>query len=499
MRLGRKARILSILLVAFVLSISIHYIWDMDQTQRVFSSITKPDKAPYYKISAVFDDNDMAIRGEQRIYYENTSNQNMKNIYLHLYPNAYRNNKTAPFEASEMVRAYPNGFDKGWIDIYSVTEGNKKISYKAMGEGSTNLRVTPKTPIAPGTSIDIGIDFELKLPNSVGRMGYGENTVNIANWYPILSVFDGNGWNLDPYYPIGDPFYSDVAEYEITMTIPEKYELATTGNILKISNKDNKKIYSISASNVRDFAMVLSEDFTINRGNVDGTEVISYTIDGLKDKEALKYGMDSLEIFNRLFGKYPYEQLSIVASDFFIGGMEYPNLVMIGQSLYERKENFLLEYVIAHEVAHQWWYGIVGNNQITEPWLDEALTEYSTLMYFEEKYGDKIEKEVYEKMIEAQYKSFVGKESNKEESILRSLNQFNNSLEYSSIVYSKGAMFIKELRDQMGDEAFIKALREYFETYKFKNATTEDFYNIIQKNTDEDLKAEFSKWLNSME
>jgi len=498
MRLGRKVRILSIVLVAFVLSVSIHYIWDMDQTQRVFHTFTKTDKAQQYTINAVFDEENMMLRGEQKTYYQNTSNKAIKDIYFHLYANAFKNNNSAPFEPSEMVKAYPNGFDEGWIKLNRVMEGNKKVSHKVLGEGNTNLRVTPNTPIKPGESIELTMDFELKLPNSVGRMGYGENTVNIANWYPILSVLDKNGWNLEPYYSIGDPFYSDVAEYHITMTIPEKYELATTGNILKSSIKDNKKTYRIHANNVRDFTMILSENFIIDRGNVDGTEVISYTIDGLKDKEALKYGMDSLEIFNRLFGKYPYEQLSIVASDFFIGGMEYPNLVMISQSLYEINENFPLEYVIAHEVAHQWWYGIIGNNEITEPWLDEALTEYATLMYFEEKYGDKIEKEVYEQMIKAQYENFaVG--SSKEEGILRSLKEFDSALEYSSIVYSKGAMFIKELRDQMGDEAFIKALREYFETYKFKNATTEDFYSIIQKNTNKDLKDEFSKWLNGEE
>lgn len=497
MRLSRRVRTLSIILVAFVFSVSIHYIWDMGKVQRVFSTFTKPQQAPQYTINAVFDENDMIVRGEQRIYYENTSNQVMKNLYFHLYPNAFKNNNSAPFEASDMVKAYPNGFDKGWIELMNVMEGGKGINYKIIGDGSTNLRVTPKIPVKPGTSIELTMDFEVKLPNSIGRMGYGENTVNIANWYPILSVFDKNGWNLDPYYSIGDPFYSDIGEYNVTMTIPDKYELATTGNILKVSSNDKKKTYKINASNVRDFTMILSEKFTIDRGNVDGTEVISYTIGGLKNEQALKYGMEALEIFNMVFGKYPYKQLSIVASDFFIGGMEYPNLVMISQSLYEMKEDLALEYVIAHEVAHQWWYGIIGNNEVAEPWLDEALTEHATLMYFEEKYGAHIEEEIYEKMIKAQYKDFVKHGYNKDDKgILRSLKEFDSSIEYSSIVYSKGAMFIKELRQEMGDEAFLKALREYFDTYKFKNATTKDFYNIMQKNTNKDLKNEFSKWLN---
>ena len=495
MRLKRKISTWTVVFGVLLLSVAINYVWNMGQVQRVFSTFIQSEEGPQYTINAIFDEENMIVRGKQKMHYQNTSNRPMENIYFHLYPNAFRSNKTTPFSAGDMVKAYPNGFDKGWINISNVTDGNKKASYRVMGEGDTNLRIIPKDPVKPGESIELAMDFELKLPNSIGRMGYGENTINIANWYPILSVFDENGWNLDPYYSIGDPFYSDVAEYNVSITIPEKYQLATTGNILKVLSKDHSKIYTISASNVRDFTMVLSENFIISKGLVEDIEVISYTIDGLKKDKALEYGVGALSTFNRLFGKYPYEQLSIVASDFFIGGMEYPNLVMISQNLYESGIDFPLEYVIAHEVAHQWWYGIVGNNEVTEPWLDEALTEYATLMYFEEKYGDLIKEAVYEQMIKGQYEEFAKRYPNKGESILRSLKDFESSSEYSSIVYSKGAMFIGELREQMGDENFIKALREYYETYKFKNATTEDFYNIIQNNTDVKLKNEFSKWL----
>jgi len=160
------------------------------------------------------------------------------------------------------------------------------------------------------------------------------------------------------------------------------------------------------------------------------------------------------------------------------------------------KEDFPLEYVIAHEVAHQWWYGIVGNNEIKEPWLDEALTEYATLMYFEVKYGPHIKEQIFEKMIKAQYNNYIDFEADRGEGILRSLREFNNSQEYSSIVYSKGAMFIEELRKEMGDEAFIKALREYYQQYMFKNATTLNFYEICEGLTDKELKEIFIEWLN---
>jgi hypothetical protein len=403
-----KLYILAILFITFTVSISVHYVLDTGQAQKVFSTFVKTESIPKYTINVTFDEQNMSLEAKQRVRYENTTGQPIKDLYFHLYANAFRNSDTAPFEVEDMTRAYPNGFSEGWIELISIKKGTKKLNYKIMGEGNTNLRVTPKKPIEPGASIELTMKFKVKLPNSIGRMGYGENTVNIANWYPILSVLDENGWNLEPYHSIGDPFYSNVSEYKVDISIPEQYKLASTGNIIKESVSKNRKTYKIKADNVRDFAIVLSEKFSINRGNIDGTEVISYTIGGLKNKQALDYGMEALQIFNRLFGKYPYKQLSIVASDFFTGGMEYPNLVMIGQPLYETNLDLPLEYVIAHEVAHQWWYGIVGNNAIKEPWLDEALTEYSTLMYFEEKYGGHIKEQVYERMVEDRYEDFLG-------------------------------------------------------------------------------------------
>lgn len=492
----RKLHILVIMVITFTVSVSIHYVLDTGQAQKVFNTFVKPQQIPRYTINVTFDEKNMLLEAKQRIRYENTTEQTMKDLYFHLYANAFRDSSTAPFEDKDMVKAYPNGFSKGWIDIISIKKGSKKVNYKIMGEGNTNLRVTPQNPIEPGKSIELTMKFKVKLPNSIGRMGYGENTVNIANWYPILSVFDDNGWNLEPYHSIGDPFYSDISDYSVNISIPGEYKLATTGDIIKTNAGKNKKTYKIEADNVRDFAIVLSKKFSADRADVDGIEVISYTINGAKSEQALNYGMDALQIFNKLFGKYPYKQLSVVASDFFIGGMEYPNLVMIGQPLYEIDKDFPLEYVIAHEIAHQWWYGMVGNNEIKEAWLDEALSEYSTLMYFEEKYGGHIKEQVYEKMVKAQYEDFLGIRFSRDGGILKSLDEFDDQLQYSSIVYGKGAMFIKELRREMGDEAFMKALREYFNTYKFKNASTKDFYNILQKNTDEDLKKEFSKWLN---
>ncbi|MCC5909559.1 MAG: M1 family metallopeptidase [Clostridiaceae bacterium] len=480
----------------FFVTISLQYMWDIRQDTRVLSPQGEGESLSQYQINMEFIEEDMSIKANQTTVYTNDTGKALENIYLHLYPNAFRSKEAVPFEKKEMERAYPNGFNPGYIEINSIKEGKKPIHHKIMGESNTILRVTPARPLQPGEKIQLAIDFKVTLPNTIGRMGYGENTVNITNWFPIVAVYDDGGWNLDPYYAIGDPFYSEVAQYKVTATIPTEYVMASTGDVIEVNEKNNKNIYKIEGNLVRNFVMILSKEFQVREAVLGDTKVISYAIGDIKGEKALQYGLDSLKIFNNLFGEYPYNQLSIVATDFFVGGMEYPNVVMISQDLYEMKEDFPLEYVIAHEVAHQWWYGIVGNNEVKEPWLDEALTEYSTLMYFEKKYGPHIKEQVFEKMIKAQYENYIDLEPDKGEGILRSLREFDSSWEYSSIVYSKGAMFIEKLREEMGDETFSKVIREYFETFKFKNATTEDFYKICEKNTEKDIRHLFNQWLN---
>lgn len=496
-KISRKLRLIIIIFSVMFITISAQYVWDLRRVERVIAPYQEINNKTEYIMTIELIEEAMTIKGSEKVIYINQEEKALGNLYFHLYPNAFKTKDRVPFEEKEITRAYPNGFSSGYIEINDINEGKKPINYKIMGEGSTILRVTPSKPIEPGDKIELFMDFQVKLPNTVGRMGYGDHTVNITNWFPILAVYDERGWNLDPYYAIGDPFYSEVANYKVTTVIPTKYQLATTGNVTKIHERKENKTYEIEADLVRNFAMILSKKFDVQEAMLENTKIISYSIEGIKGREALQYGLDSLKIFNALFGNYPYDQLSIVACDFFIGGMEYPNVVMIGQQLYEMEEDFPLEYVVAHEVAHQWWYGIVGNNEVREPWLDEALTEYSTLMYFEKKYGPHIKEQIFEKMIKAQYENYVKFETDKGEGILRSLREFDSSWQYSSIVYSKGAMFIHELREEMGEEAFLRALREYFEAFKFKNASTEDFYNICQKNSRKDLNYLFNQWLNA--
>lgn len=448
-----------------------------------------------YTIDVDFDPVEKIITGSETVMYVNNTGMELDAVYFHLYPNAFKNEKYLPFEKNEMNLAYPDGFEPGYIKIYKVANGKEPLNYVTMGLGETILKVHLNEKLDMGQTVEINIDFQVKIPPSRGRFGYGENTVNMGNWYPIASVFDQQGWNLEPYYSIGDPFYSDTGDYRIGIALPREYILATTGDVIKKEEIEGKVLWTIEGKKVRDFSMVISEKYKILTDEVDGIKVHSYYINEDFGEISLEAARDSIKIFNRLFGEYPYKQFNVAAADFFVGGMEYPNLVYIDNSLYSEEDKDILEYVIVHEAAHQWWYGVVGNDQVDESWLDEALTEYSTLLYYEMKYGPEVKENIYKNMMEKYYNAYMNGNPNNDNKVYKSLKEFNSPLEYQVMVYYKGAMFVKELRKQLGDEEFFQIMKVYFDKYKYKNATTEDFIEVCEKVTNRQLKGLFEEWL----
>lgn len=448
-----------------------------------------------YTMDVDFDPVEKILTAKEKIFYKNKGDTAFNALYFHLYPNAFKTEETVPFEKNEMDLAYPKGFEPGYIQIHAVKNNEENLNYVTMGIGESILKVNLNKPLELGEKIELEMDFTVKIPPSHGRFGYGGNTINIANWYPIVSVFDGQGWNLEPYYAIGDPFYSDIGDYRIAIAMPEEYVLASTGNLIKKENIDGKVHWTIEAKAVRDFAMIVSDRFKILDDEVNGIKIKCYYFEDPLADLALQTAKDSIQIFSEIYGEYPYEQFSVAASDFFIGGMEYPNLVFIDQSLYKEEYKEVLEYIIAHEAAHQWWYGIVGNDEIREPWLDEALTEYSTLLYYEKKYGVEKRKQVFKDMIVSYYDLYRASQVNQNEMIYRSIGEFQDSQEYQALVYHKGAMFVHDLRKQLGDELFFQIMKVYFDKYKYKNANTEDFIKVCEQVSNQSLRGNFRKWL----
>ena len=464
---NKKRRRISLVLFLVLFFIGMIFMPD-NYTEDDTIKIVDDKEINNYIIDVVFDDDNKKIKCNQNITYVNNTGKTLDKIYMHIYPNAFMNKKFSPFEKGEMNKAYPNGFSEGYIEIKNVLNNQKKLKYNITGDKKDVLEIVLNKKLKNGEKYSIDMKYNVKLPNCLGRFGYGSNTINITNWFPICCVYDDKGWNLKSYMAIGDPFYSDISNFTVNILVPSKYDIACTGSITNEKKGDQKKLYKLQGKKVRDFAMILSDKFIINKSMCGNTSIVTYSLNEDLAVEANKIAKESIKIINNLFCEYPYDTYSVVASDFYIGGMEYPTLVIIDNTLYDDNSKFLLEYVIAHETAHQWWYSVIGNDEVGEPWLDEALTEYSTILYFENKYG----KEMSQKLIQTME---LQTENYKVENMFRSSTEFKDTSDYSLNVYTKGAVVFNEIRKEVGDKIFFETLQEYYSSYMFQNVKGTQF------------------------
>lgn len=451
------------------------------------------EKINHYEIDVDFNPDSKSYSGNQKVIYMNNTQEKLDMIYFHLYPNAYKSIDTAPILFDNTISK--TDYDTGNMEIEKLIVNKNNVDFQIGGASNSILKIILPTPLDPQEKIELYMEYTVKLPQNVDRFGYGEEIFNFGNWYPIVCVYDEKGWNLDPYYSIGDPFYSDIANYQVKITAPKHIILASSGNLLSEKVKGDKKVHTIEGKLIRDFAWVASPNFKIREVETEGTKIKLYSLEeNLEmEKSALKVGQDCIEIFNRIFGKYPYGTYSIVMTE-FPTGMEYPGVVFIGKDFYNTYYKDVLEIIIVHETAHQWWYGIVGNDQIDEAWLDEALATYSEVIYMTEKYGEAKGEDYYDYSIGASYehgKSYISQDGR----IVKPLDQFSGWEDYGLLVYTKGAMFLEEIEKDFGREILYDILNKYYNTYKFYNAKTEDFLKVCEEVTATSFKERADKWL----
>ena len=432
-----------------------------------------------YNIHLSFDAQVMRAEGTQQVMYVNTTGMALSELYFHAYPNAFYQEGFVPIEAGDWEEAYPSGFGEGHIDIYDVLVDGQPCQAYLDGAADSLLVVPLSAPLNNGASVTLNLRFDIQVPPCIARFGYGQETINLANFYPVACRFEKGQWMTDPYYAIGDPFTSDLANYLVTLEVPEGYSVATTGGIESV----NGRVWTINAPAVRDFACVISDKWVMESQDVGKTTVFSYGYTRKGAREALGYAVAAMGHFNEQFLPYPYRQFSVVQNNFIFGGMEYPNLVMINDKLYDAP--LMLEYVVAHETAHQWWYGLVGNDQIREPWLDEALAEYSTLLYFGWQHGETVRQDMYDLFVcrsDDQLLPIYGEPF----APGRPAYEYQDNAHYSTMVYARGAMMLEALCQSMGQDKFMEALRLYAGRMCFKNAAKADFIDALEKVSGED-------------
>lgn len=449
-----------------------------------------------YRIDVDLDTESMSYTGKQTVSYVNNTDINLEEVYFHLYPNAFKDLKGAPILFNTDQDMDSSTYVGGHIEVNKVSIKNKNLGWNVEGDRDTILHIKLQEPLKRGKSTEIYLEYKVKLPTTEDRFGYHDKGINLGDWYPIACVYDSKGWNLDPYYKLGDPFYSETSNYNVSITTPKEIIVAASGNIVSEEVKGDKKIYNIEARLIRDFAWVASSDFIIKEKIVDDTVIKVYSVKDNKRliDESLDIGEKSISTFNKIFGKYPYGQYSIVITR-FPSGMEYPGIVFISDEYFGKSTLDTLTRVIVHETGHQWWYGLVGNNQIDEAWLDESLATYSEVIYIKEVHGEVAAEDYYDQGIKLGYE-YASKYLGEDKVVNKTLSEFEGWNDYGPLVYSRGAMFINSIKEEFGEKVLYEILNKYFHKYKFHIATTDDFINICEEVTKTSFNSQVKLYLN---
>ena len=432
----------------------------------------------------------------EKVNYKNTSNDILKKVCFHLYPQFFEEGGVEYIVPStKMNTAYPNGMSYAKFNVSRVRVSGKEVVVKFLGECEGILEIDLPSDLLPEAKVEIEVDFDFVLPNCWHRFGFGDDSINLANFYPIACVYEDGEFNTSPYNANGDPFYSDVANYNVLFKVEEDFVVASSGVEIKSNKANGFKTCVFEAKAVRDFALVLSSRFKVLTKKTGDVLVEYYYVEDSNAEKSLETGIKAIKTFGKLFGDYPYKKFCIVQTDFIQGGMEYPGLVMIS-SLISSGDDYY--NVIVHETAHQWWYGVVGNDEFRYPWLDEALTDYCTVLFYDYNDGYRLD---HKTMIDIDRKNYALFKTVYEDVLgsldtsMRAVDKYDTEPEYTYCTYVKGVLMYESLYTLIGEKKFVKALKTYYKENTFANVEPADLVKAFSEASKMDLNDFFDSWI----
>jgi Peptidase family M1 domain len=366
-----------------------------------------------------------------------------------------------------------------WKDCFALKlldeDGSPVSKYTLDGQ---RLTIALARPLPEGATTTLSVGYRLSLPLKSGEspFGYRSDQLNLTDWYPFIVPFDGE-WVLHDAWPFGEHLVYDSADFDVYVMVKDS-GITLAASAPAVVNGTSTAYHLEGA---RTFALSASDSYRVEESAVGPVKIEAYALPGHQDanKAVLWMATQSLGLYAAKFAPYPYSSLSIVESD-LPDGQEYDGLVFLGSKFYDdyggtaRSNLFTIG---THEIAHQWWFGLVGSDQEREPWLDEALAVYSERIFYEynyPNYGD------WWWDFRVNYFSPAGK-------VDAELNSFATFQDYVSAVYLNGANMLEELRGRVGDDAFFQFLQDYASTYARGHATGEDFFALLRKHTNKDL------------
>jgi aminopeptidase N len=320
----------------------------------------------------------------------------------------------------------------------------------------------------------------------------------LDEYYPVIPVYDDEGWNVKVPPPNGDVTYFEASFYVVRVTAPAKLTVVASGAEVGREGEADNQVLTFAAGPARDFYLAASDRYTVISKTVGETKVNSYAFAERADgaELALQYAAGALESFNARFGVYPYTELDVVSTPMQALGIEYPGIMGIALNLYDPNEKVwglpapvMMEGTVAHEVAHQWFYNTVGNDQVDEPWLDEAMAQYLTGLYYVDTHGENAAQ------------SYRTSWDDRWERIDRADIPIGMPVgayvdkEYGAVVYGRGPLFVAALAEELGQETFDEFLRDYYESHKWGIGTSDAFKQLAERHCQCDLTALFEEWV----
>ncbi|HCF49736.1 MAG TPA: hypothetical protein DER60_05610 [Syntrophomonas sp.] len=447
-------------------------LWDPGKSQQQPVYTFPRAEKTSYQMDLYLDTLNRTIYGQSLISTVNSSGGVLGELWLTVYPQAFQSKGLSPAPAA----AYSQGFSRGGMQIKQIQVNGENSEFLME---DISLKIMLLRELLPEQEIDIRISWLAEVPRVGYRYGTQDGIFMLGHIYPVLNTLTADGWCLPTNIPFGDPFCLSAANYLVRINAPQHYQLLTSGEkIAGLALDNGRENHLFKAEMVRDFSLTAVSGYEKLQQQHQNTTLNCYVPPRLKEegKQMLAEAGRILEYFNCMWGSYPYGELNLVVAPMHgFAGMEYAGVVYVAENQLSSPG---LGNLLAHEIAHQWWYGMVGNDQYDEPWLDEGLASYSASLYLNYRQATTSSTPMAVQAMKLD----------------RALPEFSGPDQYHSVAYQGGESFWWALEEELGHDKVQKILRSYLAKYKYQLASTADLKQVINQEAHRDMSSFFSRW-----
>jgi hypothetical protein len=434
-------------------------------------------EAPVYLLRLRLEDDLSELSGSLRLHYVNRGRAPLEAVSLFLYPN----------------------LTPGSLRLLRVEAGDRPVEPHYSYVHSTAILPLPE-PLAPGSAVELTLDYSVTLPSGTdgvyGVLARTPGALSLAFAYPMVPA--QSAWGRPPPPPLGDFLANEAAFFRAWVSVPAGWDLMAPGELARRATPEGRTEVALALGPSRDLCLAALRGYARSEAEEGGVRLAAWTPpeDGEASELILETARAALRIFTDAFGAYPYRRLLLAAVPLKSAlGEEFPGAVLLASRITDlsRSEDgvsarVLLESTVAHEVAHQWFFGMVGSDQVREPWLDEGLAQYATWLYYRERHGPSAAAQV-----RASFESRWAMVGRAKIPIGKPVAEYT-ARQYGAIIYGRAPLFLLALSEEVGEVVFSRVLREFIRRYRWQMATGSEFLELAEQVSGRSLKGLAWRW-----